>query len=369
MGTVPISRVPVYNSGLWILPSFLRHSCIPNAHRAIIGDMAIVRAGCDMPKDTKVTVNCTTASVWEYPMTKFACTCPVHEYEATDGDKPGASEERRNRQILWDDFNADCARIEACRAKPEGWGQLGLLTLLPLMINKLVAIEKTMPPVKEIPHIQLAHRYRYIAAIQYGSGQRRHATCAYYKVLDSLGADYCVLGSLDKLVIKNPGQCCEDLLHTYRDLAGLATTPGIKKGWRNAAIDVYEILYGERVSYDTVVHTIEFRQCKDQCDCLGADNFLCGSPMEMMKRLKIDPATEKEWLATPEATAMQELTTAAARRAWTKIAAAHAEDLRRKKTVEEILPADDDGTKKTGRKQPEGKRQKEVEGANKENEG
>ncbi|KAK6332256.1 hypothetical protein TWF696_002977 [Orbilia brochopaga] len=370
MGTMPLSRVTSYNSGLWFLPSFLRHSCISNAHRTVIGDMMIIRAGRDIPKDTKVTVNCVTPSVWEYPLIKFVCSCPVHKYDVIEGGGPGASEESRHRKNLWTEFSAECERIESARTKPEKWAKLKLNELLPVMMSKLVAIEATMPPVHQIPHIQLAHRYRYIASAYYGAGQRRHALCAYYKVLDSLGVDYYVLEGLDKLIIKKHGQCSEDLLHSYRDLAGLSTTPNIRKAWRKASIDVYEILYGERFSYDSVVHTLDFVESKAPCACVGIDNFLIDDAREMKKRMQIDLEMEREWVATTEALAMQELMTGGARRAWAKTAEGGEEDPgTQKRVIERIMGMDgEEMTSKVGKEAEKETHRKVKEGGNKENE-
>ncbi|KAJ6259391.1 hypothetical protein Dda_6292 [Drechslerella dactyloides] len=369
MGTMPLSRLTAYNSGLWFLPSFLRHSCIPNAHRTVIGDMMIIRAGRDMPKDTKVTISCVTPSTWEYPLVKFICTCPVHEYDAVDGNKPGASEESHYRQKLWDQFTVECERIEKARTKPEKWAKLKLNDLLPSMMSKLVAIERTMPPASQVPHVQLAHRYRYIAAAYYSSGQRRHALCAYYKVLDSLGVEYYVMDNIDKLMVINHGQCSEDLLHAYRDLAALATTPGLKKAWRKASIDIYEILYGERLSYDSVVHTLEFVDGKDQCPCVGIDNFAINDPKETKKRFGIDETMESEWIATTEGIAMAQFMTLAAKKAWVKTVETEImEDDIRKKALEMLIQHTTEKERKARARKPAEQGTHEEEAGNKENE-
>jgi hypothetical protein len=45
------------SSGLWILPSFLNHSCVPNAHRCFYGDVMMVRAIRDLRAGEEVVIS------------------------------------------------------------------------------------------------------------------------------------------------------------------------------------------------------------------------------------------------------------------------------------------------------------------------
>ncbi|KAF3905021.1 hypothetical protein AA313_de0204264 [Arthrobotrys entomopaga] len=275
-----------FNAGLWFLPSFLRHSCLPNAHRTILGDMFIVRAGCDMPEGTKLTINTSTPSNWEFPATKFNCTCPIHEYDFEKHKTTSTTDVRC--KSLWHDFSMDCHRLEKAKARPQTWAKIKIVPFILSMMAKLEEVQKSLPPPSTFPQMQLAHRYRYCAAAFFGSGQRRHARCAFYKVLDSLGVEYVILEHLDTIVWSNHGQVSEDLLHAYRNLSSMATTPGIKEAWYNASVDVYEIIYGERQSFEETIIALEFIEAKNQCSCLEEGN--CGPADEesMMKRFGID---------------------------------------------------------------------------------
>ncbi|RVD83971.1 uncharacterized protein DFL_005739 [Arthrobotrys flagrans] len=303
-----IPRNIVYNCGIWFLPSFLRHSCVPNAHRAVIGDMLIVRAGKDIPKDTKVTISCSTPSNWEFPMTEFVCTCPVHTHDfVLSGNAKDPENIEKSKGSIWREFNTKCQYIESAKLKPEKWMKINLLELLLSMTASLDNARSTLPPPNEVPQVQLAHRYRYIAAAYYSAGQRRHARCSYYKVLDCLGVEYMVLEDFNKVIWTNHGQCIDDLLHTYNDLSALTKTPGIKKCWREAAIDTYEILFGERYSFDAVMQKVPFVEMKDKCQCVGVDNLMDADAAQMRKRMGADPKKEEEVRNTVDGLAMMKI--------------------------------------------------------------
>ena len=58
----PEKEVPVTESGdgcmgIWITASFINHSCLPNVQQSMIGDMIIIRAARDLPKDTELRLN------------------------------------------------------------------------------------------------------------------------------------------------------------------------------------------------------------------------------------------------------------------------------------------------------------------------
>ncbi|EGX44931.1 hypothetical protein AOL_s00173g32 [Orbilia oligospora ATCC 24927] len=322
-----------YNCGMWFLPSFLRHSCIPNAHRSAIGEMLIVRAGKDIPKDTKVTINCSTPSNWEFPMTEFVCTCPVHTHDfILSGDPNDPENVTKLKASIWREFNNKCQYIEKAKTNPEKWMKINLLELLSSMSDCLDKARPSIPSPNEIPQVQLAHRHRYIAAAYYGAGQRRHARCACYKVLDSLGVGYIVLEQFDRVVWKNHGQCTDDLLHTYNDLSAMAKTPGMKKCWRDAAIDTYEILCGERYSFDAVMPKVPFVELQDKCQCVGIDNLMDATEAQMRKRMGVDPKKEEEVRSTVDGLAIMQIMNDGAARAW--------KNMQERKKKEQVIGAE-----------------------------
>jgi len=44
-----------YGVGLWLLPSFVNHSCCPNARRLHVGDYLIVHASRDLKAGEEIT--------------------------------------------------------------------------------------------------------------------------------------------------------------------------------------------------------------------------------------------------------------------------------------------------------------------------
>ncbi|KAK6500131.1 hypothetical protein TWF481_010486 [Arthrobotrys musiformis] len=311
-----VPRNLTYNCGMWFLPSFLRHSCVPNAHRAVIGDMLVVRAGKDIPKDTKVTISYSTPSNWEYPMTEIACTCRVHEHDLVlTGDPDDPENRAKLKASIWREFNTTCQYIESARSKPEKWTKVNLLDLLLSMMASLDKARPSLPPPQEVPQVQLAHRYRYVAAAYFGAGQRRHARCAYYKVLDCLAVEFVILEQFDEVIWTNHGQCTEDLVHVYNDLSVLATTPGIKRCWREAAMDTYEILFGERLSFHTVMQELTFIELNDKCKCIGVDNLMDADESQMRERLDFDVQKERELRSTVDGLAMMQILDDGAERA------------------------------------------------------
>lgn len=49
----PVEKV-FHSSGIWVVASYINHSCVGNCRRTFIGDMQIVRATCDMEADTEL---------------------------------------------------------------------------------------------------------------------------------------------------------------------------------------------------------------------------------------------------------------------------------------------------------------------------
>jgi SET domain-containing protein len=45
------------STGMWILASYINHSCNPNSVRCFIGDMIIIRAARDLPTGTELMIS------------------------------------------------------------------------------------------------------------------------------------------------------------------------------------------------------------------------------------------------------------------------------------------------------------------------
>lgn len=79
------------NSGLWILPSFFNHSCLPNTLRIFFSDVMFIYARRDINESEELTVNYTGNEV-EYQQRKeilneiygFECCCELCKYDKQD---------------------------------------------------------------------------------------------------------------------------------------------------------------------------------------------------------------------------------------------------------------------------------------------
>lgn len=56
----------ITNSGLWIVPSYLNHSCVPNTTRIYLGDFVVYYAFRDIEKDEEITTRYTQCNT-SYP--------------------------------------------------------------------------------------------------------------------------------------------------------------------------------------------------------------------------------------------------------------------------------------------------------------
>ena len=85
-----IIDVKTKGSGLWLLPSFLNHSCIGNATRIFLGDFLLIYAKKDIKKGEEITVNYFRSDEKSERKEKcfkhynFKCDCRLCELDAKD---------------------------------------------------------------------------------------------------------------------------------------------------------------------------------------------------------------------------------------------------------------------------------------------
>lgn len=106
-------------AGIWILASYVNHSCLGNCRRSFIGDMQIVRASVDMEQGTEL---------------RFSYH-PATELESYDDVQRGLKH--------WG-FSCDCALCQARRATPAE------------VIRKRKSLYKTLKGVLEAQNTKLA---------------------------------------------------------------------------------------------------------------------------------------------------------------------------------------------------------------------
>uniref|UniRef100_A0A915CL16 SET domain-containing protein n=1 Tax=Ditylenchus dipsaci TaxID=166011 RepID=A0A915CL16_9BILA len=77
-------------NGLWILPSFINHSCIGNASRTFYGDIMTVYAIKDLKKDEEITFPCVSPlkpyqeRLKHFQHYKFICSCRLCQLDSSD---------------------------------------------------------------------------------------------------------------------------------------------------------------------------------------------------------------------------------------------------------------------------------------------
>ena len=79
-------RMVNFLAGVWLLPSFINHSCIPNAYKIYIGDLCIVRAIADIPVGKEVFTSYCRLSLFPKVLGRhyflgFHCTCRLCKFE------------------------------------------------------------------------------------------------------------------------------------------------------------------------------------------------------------------------------------------------------------------------------------------------
>ena len=86
----PLTSTPK-GSGLWIIPSYINHSCWPNSVRSFLGNLLIARAARDIPEGEEITINYieNESGVQErqkafYSEWGFNCKCTLCEIETAE---------------------------------------------------------------------------------------------------------------------------------------------------------------------------------------------------------------------------------------------------------------------------------------------
>ncbi|RUP42945.1 hypothetical protein BC936DRAFT_137855 [Jimgerdemannia flammicorona] len=123
-------------TGLWILPSLLNHSCVPNAIYIIVGDLLFVRAMQNIPKDNEVCVpylpctNTYNERVKKLKARSFRCSCQLCVFE-----RAHPSHARETRQRLLKEHERLRDRIRT-----------GDPAMIPPLTNIIAQLRDTYPP-------------------------------------------------------------------------------------------------------------------------------------------------------------------------------------------------------------------------------
>ncbi|KAK6339787.1 hypothetical protein TWF718_009181 [Orbilia javanica] len=244
------------NSGLWILPSYTNHSCVPNAFRSFLGDMMILRAVVDMPKDTEILISYTDIGLSYEERQKilqtswtFTCSCKLCEFQSA----PGISEilERVMKKM-----HALITRVNETGSTTENAEQLHLLLL---ELEKIYIYEAHVVPRAFLGEYTLR---LYSMWNELGSSQ------AAYSVLHAAppawGAIYSVSveGGVE---FEHKGWINPDLVRAYVRLATVTGFLGGKvfEDWAKVAKECYRVVAGEDVTFEPTFGEIMRRYLKD----------------------------------------------------------------------------------------------------------
>ncbi|EWC44945.1 hypothetical protein DRE_01004 [Drechslerella stenobrocha 248] len=233
------------NAGIWILPSFANHSCVPNARHVIIGDMFVLRAAIDMPEDTEILISYTDPSLdFERRQTMlktswgFTCTCDLCHCEHMSATGP--AKETRDQALhkieeIMTRMASDGPTVEDAQTLKE----------------EISALEKGyMFPATVVPRpvvgAQLLRLYSYYVAL----GMQQEAIAALHAVPGAFGALFDFIEG--ELQVFHLGWPHPDLVMAYARLAattGLCPGP-VADGWMNVAKTAYKIVAGEDETFE-----------------------------------------------------------------------------------------------------------------------
>ncbi|KAK6498981.1 hypothetical protein TWF481_011552 [Arthrobotrys musiformis] len=231
------------NSGLWILPSYMNHSCIPNARRTFLGNMMILRAVVDMPKDTEILVTYTDCNLpykdrkkiietsW-----KFTCNCKLCQFQSA----PGVSEALEN---VMKKIHPIIVRTSEGTPKISDVEQLRRLII---ELEKLYIFEAHI-----VPRPYLGEHILRLYGLLNHMGEMRPA-------FDTLHAGPPAWGAVFKIEpetgvdFEHKGWADADLVRAYVRLATLAGILGGKvfEDWKAVAKDCYRVVAGEDVTFE-----------------------------------------------------------------------------------------------------------------------
>ncbi|KAF3923141.1 hypothetical protein ABW20_dc0107877 [Dactylellina cionopaga] len=231
------------NCGLWILPSYMNHSCVPNARRVILGDMMILRAAVDMPKDTEILISYTDPKL-DYETRRemfqtswgFTCTCPLCIFQSTPGiEAPIDNIMSQMYEII--------TRVNQDTPSKEDTESLKVLC---------DALEKHyVLPADMLPRPFLGEHLIRLYSFYNDIGMAQEAFAALHLAPRAFGAVYEVIEDIGP-VFWHKGWPEADLVRAYVKLANITGILGGKlaKGWRDVAREMYKVVVGEDETFE-----------------------------------------------------------------------------------------------------------------------
>lgn len=177
----PTKNETFHSCGVWPLASYINHSCNSNARRSFIGDMMIVRATRDLPKDTELVFwykapldNTSKAKPLNLKHWGFRCSCAICQ----DSIETEDSDLMKRRRLTADVANAF-----------QSLGKSRKPNLVIARIEELVSkLEGTYrKPAIEVPRAGIWKAYSTLAGFHASRGISEKAVEFALKAFESLG--------------------------------------------------------------------------------------------------------------------------------------------------------------------------------------
>ncbi|KAK6523544.1 hypothetical protein TWF281_001525 [Arthrobotrys megalospora] len=245
------------NAGIWMLPSYANHSCIPNSRRTFFGDMMVLRAVVNIPKNTEVLITYTDARLnyetrkqhfqvnWEFP-----CNCKLCEFES----QPGISEALEEAMEKMRDV---VIRVGNRKPTTEEASELKQLCL---------ELESCyILPAHIVPRPFLGEHILRLTLFQVGSNPREafgflHAAPA------AFGAVFEIPQNESGVIFRHKGWVDADLVRCYSWLANITGFVGgqVAADWRQVTKDAYTVVMGEDTTFDETFGERIWKFVKDE---------------------------------------------------------------------------------------------------------
>ena len=239
----PLTGTPK-GSGLWIMPSYINHSCWPNSVRSFLGNLLIVRAARDIPEGEEISINYieNESGVQErqkafYSEWGFNCKCTFCEIEAAEPQKvQDKRQELVEKALKFDAYFKQSVKINS--------GMAPLITLIK-------GIEATYSKPEFIhPRVPLLSPTHILQAFLVRAERPADVFFLAKQALNGLG--FKITTKKGKVVIERYGYMCYPVIRMFVHVI----TAGAMAGdlltailWRDVAVKVYEVLAGERESF------------------------------------------------------------------------------------------------------------------------
>ncbi|RPA92790.1 SET domain-containing protein [Choiromyces venosus 120613-1] len=232
-------------SGIWILPSYMNHSCWPNSVRSFLGDLLIVRAARDIPEGEEITTNYLQNESRVQKRQKlfrsqwaFECQCTLCEIETAESDEVKDKREELVEKAL--KFKVYLKRS----LTKIGEGIKPMIKLVKGIEATYSTPEFLYPRVPLISPTHVLHTFLV-------RKQRPSDVLALAKgALNGLG--FKIQLKAGKLVIERYGYLHFPIINLFVHVITAAAISGQSSTamlWRNLTIKVYEVVAGERESF------------------------------------------------------------------------------------------------------------------------